>query len=136
MTMDTLLVMMAENDTNAVVIIFPLNFLGSNKPIPVAMVDVEEMVEVAMVVVEAMVTTEVASMLTVEIESMIDLMVIINLRPLGNIFTLLMKIQSLRLLVQHTSFSKSSFALLWTMLSFIIAPTLPHAPKSDLTQSQ
>ena len=64
MTMDTLLVMMAENDTNAVVIIFTLNFLGSNKPIPVAMVDVEEMVEVAMVVVEEMVTMEVASMLT------------------------------------------------------------------------
>ena len=89
-----------------------------------------------MVVVEAMVTTEVASMLTVEIESMIDLMVIINLRLLGNIFTLLMKIQSLKFLVQPRSFSKSSFALLWTRPSFIITPTLPHASKVDLTQSQ
>ena len=44
----TLLMIMVENDTNVVVIIFALTVLDSNRTITAAMVDVEDMVGVVM----------------------------------------------------------------------------------------
>ena len=49
--MANILVMMAKNYMNVVVIIFTLTVLDSKTPISLAMVDVEEMVGVVMVLV-------------------------------------------------------------------------------------
>ena len=65
--MVTLLVLMATNDMNVVLIIFALNVLDSKTPIPAAMVGVEDMVGVAMVVVKAMLNVEEAIMVPVTI---------------------------------------------------------------------
>ena len=125
MIMTTLPKMMAKNYTNVVVIIFTMNVLDSNRPLKVAMVDVGEMVGVVISMVEEMVTMEEAVMFQIAISPMIDVMVTINLWPLGNIFILLTKIQPLRFLVQPGSSAKIVSALLRARLGFIIAPTLP-----------
>ena len=52
MITSTLLVMMFVNATNVVEIMFSLTVLNSNRPIPVAMVDVEDMVVLVMAMVE------------------------------------------------------------------------------------
>ena len=72
-----------------------------------------------------MVTVEEAAMATLETEPMIDVMVTVNLWFLGNIFTLLMKIQLLGYLVQPGSSAKIVSAMLWATLGFMITPTLP-----------
>ena len=51
MIMAILLALMAANATNVVVIIFALTVLDSNRQIPAAIVDMEEMVEVVMAMV-------------------------------------------------------------------------------------
>ena len=88
------------------------------------MVDMEEMLGVVMDILEKMVTEEEATTVPIKIATVIAVMVTVNLWTLGNIFILLMKMQSLKFLVQPVSSSKSGSALLRARLSFIIAPTL------------
>ena len=52
MIMMNLLILIATNSTNVVVIVFALTILGSNRPIPVDILDVEDMVGVGIVAVE------------------------------------------------------------------------------------
>ena len=104
--MAALLVTMAANAIDVVVIIFALTALDSNRPIPASRVDVEDMSVVIMVMVEEMVTMDEAAMVPLPIAYVISVMVTVNLWPLGNIFILLMNIQSLRFLAQPGSFAK------------------------------
>ena len=80
--METLLVLMDENDRNVVAIIFALTVLDSDSTIPAAMVYMEEMVGVIMIMLEEMVTVEKATMVPLEISPMITVMVTVNLWPL------------------------------------------------------
>ena len=98
--MVTLFVLMVTNATNTAAIIFSLTLLESNRPVPDTMVYAEEMVWVVMSMVEKILTMEESIMVPIATETVIAVMVTANLRPFGNIFTLLMKIQSLRFLVQ------------------------------------
>ena len=82
MIMETLLVLMDENDRNVVAIIFALTVLDSDSTIPAAMVYMEEMVGVIMIMLEEMVTVEKATMVPLEISPMITVMVTVNLWPL------------------------------------------------------
>ena len=59
-----------------------------------------------MAMVEEMVTVENSAMVPLEISPLIAVVVTVNIWPLGNIFILLMKIQSLRFLVQPVSSEK------------------------------
>ena len=52
MIMMNLLILIATNSTNVVVIVFALTILDSNRPIPVDILDVEDMVGVGIVAVE------------------------------------------------------------------------------------
>ena len=98
MIMATLLILIVANDMNVVVIIFTLNVLNPNRPIPEAMVDVEETLGGLMAMVEVIVTGEETVMVTVSISPVIAMMVTVNLCRLGNIIIMLMKIKSLRFL--------------------------------------
>ena len=110
--MATLLVLMAENAMDVVVTIFTLTVLDSNRTIPSSMVDMEDMLGVFMTILEEIVTTEDTTMVPVAIAPMVAVVLTVNLWLLGNIFILLMKIQSLRFLVQPGSATKSVSALL------------------------
>ena len=95
MIMGTFFVRMAANATNVVVIIFALTVLKSNRPITEDMVDVEDMVGAVMAMLEEMLTVEDAHMAPVAISPVIAMVVTVNLWLIGNIFILLMIIQSI-----------------------------------------
>ena len=118
--MATLLVLMAKNAMNVVVIIFPLNVLDFKTQIKTAMVYMKEMVGVVMIVIEAMMTAEESVMALVSIAPAIDAAITVNLGPLGNIFILLMNIQLSILMLQPGSSAKSVTDLLLPRMGFKI----------------
>ena len=123
--------LLVEISTNVLIIIFALNFLKSNRPIPAAMVDVEDMAGVVMTMIGEMVITEEAEMVP---ESIATVLATVNLFWIENIFILLMKLQSLIFLVQPESFAKSLPDMLGARLGSIIfasstAPTVNYKGK-------
>ena len=77
--MTTILLLMSINTMNVEIIIIALNVLNYNRPVPGAMVYVEEMVGVFMFMLEEVVRMEGVKMMPVSIAPMIAMMVTIKL---------------------------------------------------------
>ena len=91
-TMTNLLVLMYENATNVVVTIFTLNLIDSKTLIAASVVDLEDILGVVMVLIEAMVNMGEVLMVPLEIAYMKAIMASLNLWPLENMIILLIKI--------------------------------------------
>ena len=84
---------MYENATNVVVTIFTLNLIDSKTLIAASVVDLEDILGVVMVLIEAMVNMGEVLMVPLEIAYMKAIMATLNLWPLENMIILLIKIQ-------------------------------------------